>query len=214
MRGLLLKDFYVTWRVYKFLLLIPIMYSVLTRFGVQNTGMVAYIGLFVSMVPMSIYALEERDKWSAYVLSLPYKRTAVVSSKYVFTLILSALFTVLIAAVSAVMYVLGGDVDVKFLIMSMSLVASSSLLPMALSMPFMCAFGAEKGRIAWVVVTVFVSVSVMASLPWGIIFVEDGIEHVVDLSSPVFACAIFAAGLAIFALSWIISVIVYNKKAL
>lgn len=99
MKGLLLKDFYMTAKYCRSFLLIVVVFLAVSFFGKDNVFFILYPVLISSMIPVTLMSYDEHDKWNVYSLTLPYTRGQLVSAKYLTGLIFgSAAYVVSLAA--------------------------------------------------------------------------------------------------------------------
>ena len=149
MKGLLLKDTYMTVRLCRMFLLLDVVFLGVWMFGNGDLFFLTYPCLLTTMVPMTLISYDEREKWDVFAATLPYSRAQIVSCKYLIGLCLS----VLILAVAAVGQIFrrtpGGTAE--FLTM-LPVLLSACLLAPAVLYPFVFRFGAEKGRVVYYVV--------------------------------------------------------------
>ena len=216
MRGLIKKDLYMTWAHGKFVLLICAVYVAAASFGGRaNIFWTFYVGMFAGMLPMSFYSIDERDGWIAYSLTQPHSRARIASERYVYSLLISGCGVLLVGAVEAIRAVRAGEFSPGGYVFTLVLAAAAFMMPTALTMPFMYAFGAERGRIAYVVVIVgIVSVFNGCFLSWGS---DDQapVSPLTSFDSPVSiesSLIILAAVAAVFAVSWAVSVLVFHRR--
>ena len=204
MKGLLLKDTYMTFRLCRMFLLMDALFLGVWIFGQGDMFFLAYPCLLSAMVPMTLISYDERDKWDVYAGTLPYSRAQIVSSKYLIGLCLSAMILVIAAVGQIIRRNLGSSED--FMTMLPFLLAGCLLAP-AILYPFVFRFGAEKGRIIYyVVIAVVCGGSVVlqsvqrASL--------SGTVHSSSIPLGVLLCSIVYAG------SWLLSIRMYAKREL
>ena len=88
MKGLILKDLYMTVHYFRKFLFILILFLGLGFADGENLFMVFYPGLLATMIPVNLLAYDERSRWDIYCGTLPVSRDKVVSAKYLLELIL------------------------------------------------------------------------------------------------------------------------------
>ena len=150
MKGLLVKDFYLLWKYCRLML---VMAAVIVGMGCLVDGMSSFMifsCMLCGMVPMTLYAYDERDRWHVYAQTLPVSKKQYVLSKYLIGLITGGAMMLLTIALQLVRAAVSGGFSVELGIMLLLLVIGS-LLPCALLMPFVFRFGAEKGRILYLI---------------------------------------------------------------
>ena len=208
MKGLLLKDLYMTVKYGRIYLFMSIVFCVVSFMNPENLFLVFYPCLLCGMLPVNLLGYDERSKWLQYCETLPYTRAQVVSGKY-----LIGLFAQL-----AILLVMGGAHTIRmgidgifypgeFLSMMMSLLILS-LIASSISLPFMFKLGVEKGRLAYLIMVGVVSAGsvTMANI------LSTKTEAATNLVSVLPVLCLVGAG--IFALSWYLSVVFYRRREL
>lgn len=207
MRGLLLKDFYLSWRYCRAFLIIVVVFLAVSFVGDENLFFLLYPMMISSVIPMSLISYDERDKWQAYSGTLPYTRAQLVSAKYLVGMCFGVVAFLLAMAATVVRMQLSGRFSwVELATVGTTLVFLGCLAP-ALMLPFMFKFGAEKGRMAfYVTVGLFTAVAT----------VLGGVGFQVQILSnnwwPLAVVAVVA--LALYALSWWLAIKFYEKREL
>lgn len=202
MKGLLLKDLYMTLKYCKPFLFIVVLFTAMSGF-VNNSFMFIYPSAFVSLIPFTLGAYDERSKWNVYCDTLPVDRKAVVSSKYVLTLV-AILAVILLTTISMSVSMLWEDrFDIRAIANKMPLLLLISTGSTSVLIPVYFKYGAEKARIIYLA-----TVGVVTAVGAGLGIVDD-----INLPSlsPLFICLICGV---VFALSWLISSVIYNKREL
>lgn len=204
MKGLLLKDTYMTVRLCRMFLLLDVVFLGVWMFGNGDLFFLTYPCLLTTMVPMTLISYDEREKWDVFAATLPYSRAQIVSCKYLIGLCLS----VLILAVAAVGQIFrrtpGGTAE--FLTM-LPVLMSACLLAPAVLYPFVFRFGAEKGRVVYYVV--------IAVVCGGSVVLQN--MEVASLLGSLSVGSLPAGMLiaaAVYAGSWLLSIRLYAKREL
>ena len=204
MKGLLLKDTYMTVRLCRMFLLLDVVFLGVWMFGNGDLFFLNYPCLLTTMVPMTLISYDEREKWDVFAATLPYSRAQIVSCKYLIGLCLS----VLILAVAAVGQIFrrtpGGTAE--FLTMFPVLLSACLLAP-AVLYPFVFRFGAEKGRVVYYVV--------IAVVCGGSVVLQN--TEVASLLGSLSVGSLPAGVLiaaAVYAVSWLLSIRLYAKREL
>ena len=204
MKGLLLKDTYMTVRLCRMFLLLDVVFLGVWMFGNGDLFFLTYPCLLTTMVPMTLISYDEREKWDVFAATLPYSRAQIVSCKYLIGLCLS----VLILAVAAVGQIFrrtpGGTAE--FLTM-LPVLMSACLLAPAVLYPFVFRFGAEKGRVVYYVV--------IAVVCGGSVVLQN--TEVASLLGSLSVGSLPAGVLiaaAVYAGSWLLSIRLYAKREL
>lgn len=209
MKGLIIKEF-ITFRKN---CIAPIIFLTFIMFGgiMGQYQMLVFAPLFISMLPSSYMTFDETSKWDIYSLIIPVKRSSIVSSKYIFTLILISI-SIILAALSGF---IGLNIDKEnefvastFLMLITSLIFVGTLFPIII-LPFNFKLGTAKARIATMIfagmvgcgTAIFVNSNEISSL----FIVLSNKNWLVNL-------AIVGSSIALFAISWGLSVLFYRKR--
>lgn len=80
MKGLLLKDWYVLLKQGRIMFFLIIFYTVLSVNGNEAFG--AFASVFVSVLPLTLMGIDERNKWDILANAMPYKKRDIVLSRY------------------------------------------------------------------------------------------------------------------------------------
>ena len=206
MKGLLLKDLYMTVKYCKAYLLIVVVFIAVPFTGNDNLFFIFYPLLLSGMIPATLLSYDEKSKWGSYCGTLPYRKSQLVSAKYLIGLI-SQIFVLLLTAVAQAIKMNMDHTFVlnQYLVLIGILLILSCLLPSS-SLPFIFKLGVEKGRIAYFfMVGIFCAGSAVASQ----IFM-DKLHNAVSFKGS-FALVCLAA-IAVYALSWYLSIVFYRKR--
>lgn len=200
MKGLLYKDFCVLQRQSKLLLLIILVFALL-----PGSTMSSFAVYYAALLPITALAYDERAKWDELAATMPYTAFDLVFSKYLLCYIFLAAAAV---AALAAQYVTAFFTKASFggeAAASLAVVCCIALCFLAIDLPMMFRMGVEKGRLAFIVVTVgilVVSMSFSDSLK--LLLTSD--------SSPAALAAVPAAAVILNALSVLLSVKIYRVK--
>ena len=121
MKGLILKDLYMTKKYFRNYLFIMILFLGLSFASEDNLFVVFYPGLLATMIPVNLLAYDERSHWDMYCGTLPVTRDMVVSAKYLMELMLLGLVYVLTGAVQVVRMVVNQEFHWQSFLVLMSL---------------------------------------------------------------------------------------------
>lgn len=205
MKGLLLKDFYMTIKYCRMTLLVSVLFLILAFFN-DSLFILFYPGMICGLIPTTLLAYDERSRWLQYSMTMPYTKTQIVSSKYLIGLIGQILMLLVIAAVQAVKMRMSGSFMLREYLITLMLIAILSLFSSSVSLPFIFKLGVEKGRI-----TYYVMVGVVCGLGGGasVVLGKEVPQHMA-LDSVLPVICLIAAG--IYALSWYLSVVFFQKR--
>ena len=207
MKGLLLKDFYLSWRYCRAFLVIVAVFLAVSFTGDDNIFFLIYPIMIASVIPMTLLSYDEHDKWTAYSGTLPYTRTQLVSAKYLVGLCFGTVaFLISMAATTVRMLIGGGFILEQFAVVGTALLVLGCLGP-ALSLPYVFKYGAEKGRIAfYITVGVFSGVAaVLAGMGFQIQTMTRGLWPL---------AVVAGVAILLYALSWVLSIRFYQKREL
>ncbi len=196
MKGLLLKDFYVTVKNLKIYLIIAV-FIIGSAVLDKSSSFLYYISVMGGMIPITLLSIDEKNKWNEYCLTLPYSHNQIVSSKYLIGIFFSAAISVIS---SIILLILGFSIS-EVLFFFVTAVLLSFVIP-AICLPFSFKFGVERGRIAYYVVLVlFIGISVYL----GVNADENSPSVFSTIPAYITIIAPIAAAL-LYILSWIISI--------
>ena len=221
MKGLLLKDLYMSGKYCRvFLLIVVVFFGMsLMSFGMflmsgSTFFLLAYPCILVGLIPASLISYDEREKWDVYSGTLPCSRRQLVSCKYLVGLI----GELPVICITTVLYALGlfriGAFDPRAVLVMAAVFLLLGLIGPAATLPFMFRFGAEKGRIAYFAVIILLC---GGSAAFGNIQIPDG-ETILEAGTflPQAGVSFFLAVLAVllYAVSWKLSIAFYKKREL
>lgn len=206
MKGLLKKDICMIWNYCRSFVLILVVFMIVGAFMEDGFFYSFYPVLLASMLPITLISYDERFKWDVYCQSLPISRKKQVTEKYLISIL--SVSVVIVCCVAAQIYRMLATVEFDMtavpwqnlpgyvaLLMGLALISPSIMIPLIYK------FGAEKGRMVFlVVVGFFCALGALASV--------EG-----NLQVPPFSeIALILVCLVIFGISWMISVSICEKK--
>ena len=206
MKGLLLKDWYMMKKYCRYYLFVSIGFIILSMISSGNMFFVFYPCLLCGMIPVNLLGYDERSRWTEYVGTLPYTKTQIVSAKYLIGLFTQiAMLIVICAAQGVKMGIEGTFVMKEFFVLMMLLLVMASVAS-SLTLPFIFKYGVEKGRGAYyVMIGVVCAGSIIATT----IF-KEGLQNEIQLNAVLpLACIV---GVAIYVVSWCLSIMFYKKR--
>lgn len=207
MKGLLYKDFLLTWKNCKFHMIMALIYIVITAMGYYNTSTTVLFGvlacMMISNAALTLITVDERDKWPVYSDALPVSRGMYVSSKYLLTFTMQ----LVVVALSALSLLVAKDVS--FALGMLSIVWTMSFLMPALMLPLAFWLGPDKGRIAYAVVAGLTAAVTTGLL---VIFQSGEVNFSGDMTSTAMPLTAGLVDMALFALSWPISIKLYARR--
>jgi len=206
MKGLLLKDLYMTAKYCRAYALIVVVFLVVSFFGNENLFFVFYPCLMVGLIPVNLLSYDERSKWTLYSGTLPYSKAQIVSGKYLIGLFAQAIVLILTAITQAMIMHRDGSFTFSGLMSLMAILTVLSFVTSSFSLPVIFRWGVEKGRIAHAVIIGFAFAGGAAA---GMVF-QPGVQT--ELSFGGFLPLVFLFGLGLYALSWYLSIVFYRKR--
>ena len=206
MKGLLLKDWYMTKKYCRAYLLIAVVFVAVSFFSDGDMFFTFYPCLLCGMIPVNLLAYDERSRWIQYSETLPYSRAQIVSSKYLIGLMAQMAMLLVTGIVQGIRMSIGGTLRLDEFSMLMLLMLIISTLSPSICLPFVFKLGVEKGRIAYYLMVGMVCAgSVIASSVF-----RGGLET--EIRPNAVLAIVAAAGIALYALSWYLSVKFYQAR--
>lgn len=230
MKGLLLKDAYIMWKNAKSTLLICAVFLVSGFFSSDVSFYTVFPCIMLGMMPITLLAYDENDRWSAYAAALPLSRAAVVKARYLTGLLLGALVAALCTCVIVLTVPTAGNVEMAegaFLayeptakealasapMLTLGLLLAAALLPSALLLPFAYRWTVAKARVAYLIL--------IGAAIGGITMLVSNADSTGGTASAALPFSLFGAGvvlllivLGLYALSCGISIAIYRRRDL
>lgn len=163
MKALLLKDYYTLGKSLRSLALIVLLWSVIPMAFLNVFAMI-----YGSMIPYSAMAYDQQSRWNTFARMLPYREKDIVLSRYVlgwiFILASAAIVMLSQGILSYLSIPLAFFSALPLRILFVALCIGCLLL--ALNIPLMLRFGAEKARLVSALTTflVFASAGALSGL--------------------------------------------------
>lgn len=208
MKGLLLKDFYMARRYCWTYLAISILF--ITMSAVNDFGLfyVFYPCLLAGLIPSNLLAYDERSRWDAYSGALPYTKAQVVSGKYLIGLMAQLLTLVMIGIAQAIRMCRDGVFAWDYYLPLLLTLLVFSCVSSSVVLPFMFIWGAEKGRIAYFVMVGLTAAAITVAA--STVISETRLQAV--MRSGFAMPLLLLGGVAVYALSWYLSIVFYRKR--
>ena len=128
MKALILKDLYQLKAYCKSLLLIVGVFTLVIPFSDGNLFFCIYPVMMISMLPMTLLSYDERTKWNCYCAALPFRRSQIVTAKYLLCLLLTLPMALLVLGLSAIRVAVSGSGQWSALaVLAVSLLVMSTL---------------------------------------------------------------------------------------
>ena len=205
MIGLLRKDLYMTWAYCRSFVVILGVFLGVGLVNGENSFFVIYPMIIGMMLPVSIISYDERFKWHIACDALPCSRAQAVSSKYILTLLLVGLVFVLTMLIQGIRLSRAGALaqlwELPGMLLPVGLVGPAVLLPVIFRL------GVEKGRIFY-----YVLVGLVAAA--AVIFSSGQSPEIPTAQVQLPGLALVLGSLVLFALSWGLSIVLYQRREL
>ena len=210
MKGLLLKDAYQMWSYTRWIILASVAMILMGTFFMKEGSnfFMLYGGLLLGLSPMSLLAYDQSSRFSICSAALPVTKEQLVGGKYLIGLCGMALAQLLSMAALAAAQLLWGTVTVKLTVATLLQVAMLTLLGNIILLPLTYRFGYEKAKYVY-----YLCIGMLGAL-MGITVSSGGIllnSILPAHSSALVGVVVLAAVLALYALSWRLSVAWYGK---
>ena len=209
MKGLLLKDYYLLTKYNKYYIILILGFIAFSLGANQQMYLAFFPCIYAGLIPVTLQAYDERERWTTYSGGLPVTKKQLVSAKYIDGLAASGVTILLIALAHGIKLACGGT-DAATYLFTLAGSIFSGLIPVSLMLPFIFRFGAEKGRIVslmiigLVVGCVTVSMTVLDNVTVGDAMPAIGGAGLILVT--LLICAV------VYAASWALSTVLYNKR--
>jgi len=213
MKGLLLKDWYQVKTNMRMMYLTVLAVLAIWMFGTSNAYVfpVSYAAIFLGILPVNLLTYDQSVGWVEYGRTLPVSKKTLVAEKYLIGLFCAAAAVVIGGLFITVISLRTGTTPDKD---ALSLLAGSVcaiLLVNGISLPLLYRFGAEKARMIYVL-----TFAGLGALLGGGGAVMDELQQNGPGSGPLpvplwLAAVLLLAVLALYAVSWRVSVAWYGK---
>lgn len=215
MKGLLLKDLFMSKAYCRVYLLISSVFMVLYAYSTVsaipgasgNLFFLLYPTVLASMVPVNLLAYESQCKWETYAGTLPYTRAQIVSGKYLVGLVFFGVLLVLSLTVQAIAMVIAGVFSLGILVNQGLLMLLCFFASCTFVLPLIFRFGVEKGRIFYMLI-----IGLLCGLTAAIGFITKGSLSASDWVFPKALALTLAASMALYLGSWLLSIRLYEKR--
>ena len=206
MRGLLIKDFYMVLKYYRMVFLVIAVFSIAAVFSDNNVFFIVYPMIFAGISSLNLIAYDEKNKWDTYCISLPISRSTIVSSKYIGTFIfITAVWIVSAVSQMIKVFMTKGSWNEYFILIFMLLAVG--LAAPVIVLPIIFKLGIERGRIVYY----FASGAYFAAAA---IVMSAGTAFKLRVPEQWIVYIGLAFAAAAYAVSWMVSIKIYNKREL
>ena len=210
MKGLLRKDVYQTWYYAKGVVVAAIVMMGAGVVTIMNGAnfFIVYAGFLLGMLPMTLLAYDQTSKFNEYSAALPATKEQLVGCKYIVGLCGLVLAEIFAAAALGVAHLHWVAVDGTLVVSTLVQVGMTTLLNSAILLPLSYRFGYEKAKYVY-----YLCIGMLGGL-MGITVSSGGIllnSILPAQGSLLVLVVVLAAVLALYALSWRLSVAWYGK---
>lgn len=210
MKGLLLKDAYQAWYYAKMVVVAAVVMMGVGVISMMNGAnfFIVYAGFLLGMMPMTLLAYDQTSKFNEYSAALPATKEQLVGCKYIVGLCGLVLAEAFAAAALGVAQLHWVAVDGALVISTLVQVGMTTLLSSTILLPLSYRFGYEKAKYVY-----YLSIGMLGSFMG--YFVSSG-DSALDSILPangslLVLVVVLAVVLALYALSWRLSVAWYGK---
>lgn len=205
MKGLILKDIYQL-KSYTRVFLVVVLFCVLMGFGDQDAVFMTYYpGVLMGMMPITLFAYDEKAKFHTLLASLPIKKRTYVTAKYIIGFLLILVACVATGAIQGYKMVQAGNFVLPEFLMVMALALAVGLIAPAIILPLIFLLGTEKGRFVNILVMV-IAISLIK------VFMDMGDDFQMILNAEQTVLVIIAIAVLIYSISWCITAAIFEKK--
>ena len=206
MKGLFYKDVLMLTRSFRAYLAMTLFFIILATIRPDNSFWAVYGTFFFVTLVSSLMAVDEQSRWLSYCDILPLKRRDIINERYLLSLILTAALVVLFLILSLIFR----HADMPTVLVTAGMMVALSLLAISVSMPINVKFGTAKGQMVRMTVII-----VMVACGMFIINYAGPITAILlQVKASILLFGIAAFIVLIFALSWLLSIRIYEKKNL
>jgi len=147
MKGLLIKDILNLKKGFSTIIALFVFYSFLA-FKSSNTSMLmAMIVLLMTMMSVTSMAYDDNAKWDNYARAMPIGRKTLVMSKYVLSIILTTVGTVVSTTAAYIIFRIKGMYNISELLTVAYAIFALSILFITITLPIIYKLGVERSRL-------------------------------------------------------------------
>ena len=200
MWGLIYKDILNLKKSFRAYAALVVFYAALSLFEEAASGMMGVAIVLSAILPITAIAYDERAKWDRYVLTMPVSRRNVVLAKYMLGFLM-LIPTLLVCFAFQVV----SRMPLEENLLLCAVFCGLGVLLLSLVLPIIYRFGAERGRIAMMVVLFVPTVCIGLLAKSGVTLPEPDVLLRVWYWPPI-------ALIVLCAVSMFLSVRIYQKK--
>ncbi|MCI8583549.1 MAG: ABC-2 transporter permease [Dorea sp.] len=216
MKALLIKDWKLLMSQKQFFLVTIVIVGAFLFTARNPAFVVSYATIMYTVFTISTISYDDYHNGMSFLMTLPVSRTDYVAEKYTFGILMgSGTSAVVMAAAAAVFKVRDTGLSAEELLLSVMTAMLVAVFFLAFTIPVQLKFGAEKGRMALMAVSMLCFVLVMG----GAVLAErmgwkagDLFEKVEEAPLGMVVCAMGAGCVCILLLSAVISLRVLKQR--
>lgn len=209
MKGLILKDIYLTKGSAR-TLLVMIVAFVLMSF--QNIDfLIFFLPFLCIMICISTFNYDEYNKWDAYAITLPNGRKNIVKSKYFATILMIIIGMIISIVITGTIGILGNKLNVSEFFDSAMGSAFAIIFVVSIMYPLIYKFGAEKGRIFLFVIG-FLFSAMIGAIVLGIEKLGIDLSFMIPFFNQYFLYILPMTAIILLLISYLVSYRIYQKK--
>ena len=205
MLGLMIKDVYQLKSYTRAFLVVVLFCIIMSVSGQDAVFMTYYPGVLMGMMPITLFAYDEKAKFFSLLSSLPVKKRTYVTAKYLMGFLLILLACVATGGMQAFKMVQAGTFVLSEFLMVMSLALAVALVAPSIVLPLIFLLGTEKGRFVNILV-VAIAISLIN------VFLDMGDNFQMVLDAEAIILVIIAVSVLVYILSWAITAFIFEKK--
>ncbi len=206
MRALIYKDLLALLKYCRFHLVLCGIFLAATAFAGDMEFMRTYVLVFTGMMPATLIAYEETERWDRTALTMPLSRRMIVTEKYLVGLLLQLTATVLVGFSWVAQMMRGGQFDVAALLSELLMTLALAIAMPSLMLPVVFKMGAERGRMALTLVLCGATAVVVGGTA-----ALGSIGALVNVDAVVLPLAV-AVVVLMYPISWLVAVRWYEKR--
>lgn len=216
MKALLIKDWKLLMSQKQFFLVTIVIVGAFLFTAKNPAFVVSYATIMYTVFTISTISYDDYHNGMSFLMTLPVSRTDYVAEKYTFGILMgSGTSAVVMAAAAAVFKVRDTGLSAEELLLSVMTAMLVAVFFLAFTIPVQLKFGAEKGRMALMAVSMLCFVLVMGGaalaerMGWK---AGDLFEKVEEAPLGMVVCAMGAGCVCILLLSAVISLRVLKQR--
>lgn len=206
MKGLLIKDFMMIKKHCMMLVPIGLVFFVISVTSQASSMYFAYYSAAIfSMLPITVMAYDEANKWNKYEILLPIGRAKIVLEKYILLII----FIVPIILIESIGLAVTCNLSVSYTISLISIMLFCGTIAPTVVLPIIFRFGYLKGRIINIII-----ISIMAVVVNVIAATNSSNGTLVEseFEPNEYSILVAVAAVILIGISLLISIQVYKKR--